>query len=100
MKAATKLTTRLQNIKTSMQLYQFCVGDGSRNVRHIRAIHVQSKSVGRRREGASRGSARRRSGRPLAAVAGQKHLTLKRHRSISANVSANRPNARSHGDAH
>ena len=53
-KAATKLTTRLQNIKTPMQLYQFCVGDGSRNVRHSRAIHVQPTSVARRREGASR----------------------------------------------
>ena len=68
MKAAKKLTTRLQNIKTPMQLYQFSVGDGSHNVRHSRAIHVQPTSVGRRREGASRGSARYRSGRPLAAV--------------------------------
>ena len=57
MKAATQLTTRLQYIKTPMQLYQFCVGDGSRNVRHSRAIHVQPTSVGRRREGTSRGSA-------------------------------------------
>ena len=71
MKAATKMTTRLQYIKTPMQLYQFCVGDGSRNVLHSRAIRVQPTSVGRRREGASRESARHRSGRPLAAVAGQ-----------------------------
>ena len=68
MKAATQLTTRLQNIKTQIQLYQFCVGDGSRNVRDSRAIHVQPTSVGRRREGTLRGSARHRSGRPLAAV--------------------------------
>ena len=100
MKAATKLTTRLQYANTPTQLYQFCVGDGSRNVRHNRAIHVQPKSIGRRREGASRGSARHRSGRPLAAVAVQKHLTLKRHRSINAHVSSNRQNARSHGNAH
>ena len=64
-KAATKMTTRLQNIKTPMQLCQLCIGDGSLNVRHSRAIHVQPTSVGRRREGASRGSARHRSGRHL-----------------------------------
>ena len=75
-----------QNIKTPMPLHQFCVGDGSRNVRNSRAIHVQPTSVGRRREGASRGSARHRSGRTLATVAYQKHLALKRHRSLSVPI--------------
>jgi len=96
-KAAEKFAIRLRKISSPMQLYQFFTAAEQRNTRGGRLIRVQPTSVARRAEGSTHGSARHRAGRPLACP---NRRGIKRDRSLSANVAASRPNAKSHGDGH
>jgi len=97
MRAASKFTTRISRISTPMQLYQFLTSSDTQNTRRARKIRVQPTSIARRADGATHGSARHRAGRPLTCL---KRSATKRPRLLSANVAADRPNAKSHGDAH
>jgi hypothetical protein len=97
MRAASKFTKRVSHITTPMQLYQFLTCSETQNTRRAKKIRVQPTSVARRAEGSTHGSARHRAGRPLTCL---ERSATKRLRSLSANVAAGRPNAKSHGDAH
>lgn len=84
-------------IPMQLQLYQFLTSSDTQNTRRSRKIRVQPTSIAQRADGSTHGSARHRAGRPLTCL---KKQEAKRPRSLSVNIAAGRPNAKSHGDAH
>jgi hypothetical protein len=100
MKAAKKYSDQLSKLKTPAQIYSFFNEESSVGLHRRRKIRVQPTSISRRKLGVSHGSARQRAGRPLQVVDGTRRRALKRRRCLNDAVRENRPNAKSHGDAH
>jgi len=91
---------RLRRVHSSNQWESFLHTIGSAIPlahRHRAAIHVQPTAVNRRRPGVTRGTKRLPTGRP---AKGDKRAPPKRRRNLQLNVSANQPNAKSHGSGH
>jgi len=97
--SAERYAAELQRIKTPGQLYAFLNSRSQHSFHRRRKIPVQPTSIARRSASSTRGSARHRSGRPLA-VLGKTGRPSKRPRLLGLAVSENRPNAKSHGEGH
>jgi hypothetical protein len=96
LKSMKKFSANALKLQTGMQLASFCNSTSTARPRVGRKIHVQPTSVVRRTTTKSRNRRVMRSGRPIGGV----KKVAKRPRNLALNVSENRLNAKSHGDAH